>query len=91
MLTKIYIIGVIIVTIVILYLYISREQEHQKEEEKIERLERKANARQRELELIRSSTDPCPIPNLDTPRKCYNGSNFECSWNEHAERCDKKT
>ena len=44
----------------------------------------------RELEKIRSRTTPCPTKNLKTPRKCYFESNYRCSWNENAKRCDLK-
>jgi hypothetical protein len=90
MITKIYFIGIILVSLWVLYLYITDEQEYKREMEKIEMLERKEAQRKRELEEIRTLTQPCPITGLDNPRRCFIESNRICSWNEMAERCDKK-
>jgi len=90
MIDKIYLIGIIVVTLIVLYLYFTNEQEHRREMDKIERLERKFYEKERELDFVRSRTTPCPIPGLDTPRKCYIDSNYLCTWNDLANRCDRK-
>jgi hypothetical protein len=28
------------------------------------------------------------VPNLNDPRSCYFGSNYQCSWNDLIGRCD---
>lgn len=85
-----YISLVIIITICVLYMYINQEYEHNLELEKIDRLEKKYALKRKELEIIRSRTTECPVPDLNNPRDCYFGSNYKCSWNESAVRCDKK-
>lgn len=87
---NIYFIGLFIVTIMVIYFYMINERDHRAELEKIERLERSDMIRSRELEIIRSQTEKCPIEGLNTPRSCYFNSNYQCSWNDLAERCDKK-
>lgn len=90
MIKNIYLIGIILVSLIIFILYILKEREHQKELEKIKILEEKERENKRRLEIIRSKTQPCHIENLNDPRSCYYKSNFSCSWNEEAQRCDKK-
>jgi hypothetical protein len=90
MIEKLYIMGLIIISVWVLYLYITNEQDHRKELEKIEYLEKKRALKERELEMIRSQTKECPIAGLDSPRKCYFDSGYTCTWNDAANRCDKK-
>lgn len=90
MLHEIYFTSLVVVTIIVVYLYISSEYEHKKELTKIEKLEEVRTRRQRELDIIRTQTDPCSIHGLNDPRSCYFDSGFQCSWNQMAERCDKK-
>ena len=73
-----------------MYLYVIYDQEYKRELEKIEFLERKKLLKEKKLEQIRERTTPCHITELDTPRRCYFDSNYKCSWNESAERCDAK-
>lgn len=89
MIDNIYVIALIILTVVVIYLYMCNEQNYRRELDKIEMLERTQAQRQRELYSIRSRTIACPIPGLNTPRKCYFDSQHQCSWNVDAERCDK--
>jgi hypothetical protein len=86
----IYILTVLIITFFALYIYINQEYEHQQELDKIERLEVEYEAKRKLLEEIRAKTIACPISGLNTPRDCYFGSNYACSWNEKAVRCDKR-
>lgn len=85
----IYLLGVFIITIVVLAIFISQNKNHEEEIKKIELLEEKINKRKAELEQIRAKTIPCHHKNLTDPRSCYFKSNYSCSWNEEAERCDK--
>jgi hypothetical protein len=87
---SIYIIAVIFITVLALYLYINQEYEHREEIAKIERLEKKYEMKRRRLEEIRARTEPCHIPDLNNPRECYFSSNYRCSWNDAALRCDKR-
>lgn len=89
MIKEIYFISICIITIVVLYLYYQQREDHAKELQRIEQLETEFRNKQRELEILRSKTTACPIPNLDSPKKCYIDSKYECSWNMEAERCDK--
>ena len=85
-----YFIGLIIITLFMIAIYIMKERNHSKELEKIDRLEQKIRNEEAELERIRSRTTPCQIDNLCTPGSCYHGSNYKCTWNEEAKRCDQK-
>lgn len=85
---NIYFIGILGVTAIICILYIIQEKNHQSELDKIHRLEKEYEIKQERLKKIRMRTTPCPISNLNDPRSCYFQSNYKCSWNEQAERCD---
>ena len=84
----IYSLIIITITVVFLYIYYCQESNHQFQLAKIRTLEYKYAARARELELLRSRTQQCPVQNLNSPRACYFGSNYQCSWNETIGRCD---
>ena len=58
--------------------------------ERIHLIEQKNFQKLKEIEYIRSQTKQCHIPNLADPRSCFIDSNYECTWNELAERCDQK-
>lgn len=73
-----------------MYFYMINEREHRSELERIGRLERMQQEKNRELEYIRLRTEPCHISGLNTPRSCYMDSEYKCSWNDLAMRCDKK-
>lgn len=90
MIHKIYIIGIIIITIIIGIHYYIQENDYRIEMEKINQLEAERMKMQQQLEIIRSKTIPCHIPNLNNPRSCYIDSGYLCSWNAEANRCDKK-
>ncbi len=90
MIHKLYFIGLIIITILVIYFYMVNERDHRIEIEKIERMERMQMERDRDLILIRAKTTPCPTVGLDNPRACYVDSGYKCTWNDMAERCDKK-
>jgi hypothetical protein len=85
-----YFIGVIIITLFMIAYYIYKERDHASELKKIERLEKMMIEEEEKLDKIRSTTIPCPVPHLKTPRTCYINSNYRCSWNEQAKRCDQK-
>ena len=83
-------IGIGLITIVVLIIYILNQKSHIDEINKINRLEEIYSKKQNYINDERSKTIECPIKNLNNPRVCYFGSNYKCSWNEKAERCDKK-
>ena len=85
-----YFTGVIIITLFMISYFVYQERLHSIEIEKIKRLEKKCIEEEEKLEEIRSKSTPCPIKNLKNPRKCYFDSNYKCSWNESAKRCDLK-
>lgn len=81
---NIYIGCIAVITVILLVLYFINNRSYQYELEKISILEGKY----KELEKIRSRTTPCDIKGFNDPRSCYFGSNYRCSWNENAQRCD---
>lgn len=90
MIHKIYIISLIALTLIIITFYYSNQEDYRREMEKINALERKQYQYEQNLEKIRTRTEPCHIPDLNTPRSCYIDSDMKCSWNEQAKRCDRK-
>ena len=84
----IYLLGVFVITVFVLIVFITNNKNHEEEIKRIGIIEEKINAKKKELELIRSKTTPCKYKKLDDPRSCYFKSNYSCSWNEEAERCD---
>ena len=87
---KIYFIGIGLVALTVIAIYMINERDHRREMEKIRRLEAKIEKEKRDLEHVRSQTDPCPVTGLTDPRSCYLQSNYRCSWNELGKRCDLK-
>jgi short subunit fatty acids transporter len=87
---NIYIIAIILFSGVLLYLFIINQREHQKELDKIDMLEKEEKQNKMKIEEARKKTLACPYHDLTNPRQCYFGSNYMCSWNPEAERCDKK-
>lgn len=90
MLEYIYLCAVIIITLCIMYLYYGQVSNYNKEMEKIKMIEQKNNQKQKLIDYARSLSTPCQIPNLTDPKSCYINSNYQCTWNEVGERCDKK-
>jgi len=88
---NIYFIGILLVTLAIIIIYIIQERKHKHELDKINRLEREYDMEQKRLSKIRLRSDPCPTPNLNSPRTCYFQSNYKCSWNERGKRCDLRS
>ena len=79
---------IVIITIIILYAYYLQESLHQYQLAKIRSLEYKYEQKNKELDMLKSRTQTCPVPNLTDPRSCYFGSNYQCSWNDLIGRCD---
>lgn len=73
---------------VLMYAYYYSYQQHQYQLNKINFLEYKYREKQREIDTLANMTKPCPVNGLNTPRTCYFGSNYACSWNEKIGRCD---
>lgn len=84
----IFVVLVAIITVTLLYIYYCQESQHQYQLAKIQALEYKYEIKRRELEEFRARTQVCPVPNLNNPRACYFGSNYQCSWNDTIGRCD---
>jgi hypothetical protein len=90
MIHQIYIFTVIVITAAILMYYYAQEADYRREIDKINRLEIKNFKEQRDLDIIRSQTMACPRGDFKTPRSCYFDSEYMCSWNDVANRCDMK-
>lgn len=84
----IYIITVMAATAIIFYLYLTTDYDHQRQITKLELIEYEQELKKKNLEMLRSKTKSCPIPNLETPRKCYYDSKYTCSWNTTTDRCE---
>ena len=78
----IYLIGIIIITLFVSALYLYNSKRHEEEINKIEMIEKK-------MSEAGSKSKACSINNLNDPRSCYLKSNYSCSWNEAAGRCDQ--
>jgi hypothetical protein len=90
MIHQIYILSIIVITVIVLIYYYIQEADYKREIEKIDKLENMRWRDQRELEMIRSQTMPCPFGNFRSPRSCYFDSGYACTWNDLANRCDAK-
>ena len=90
MIQKFYFISLVVITIFILYLYFNDWTKHQKELERIAQMEKEMDAEKKKIEEMRSLTKECHIKNLNSPRQCYVGSNYQCIWNKDTKRCELK-
>ena len=90
MIHKIYFFAILILTVIVIYYYYISQRDYIQEVQKISQLEAEQILKDNELAMIRSRTISCPISGLNDPRSCYFGSNYNCTWNELAQRCDKK-
>ena len=89
MIKTIYLITIIVLIIIAIYIFIQKYAVHQDQIDKINKLEHLNKEKQKIISYHRSITTPCQTPNLINPRDCYFGSNFKCSWNEKAHRCNE--
>lgn len=87
----VYIVVVVAITLIFLYVYQCQENFHQFQLAKIRTLEFKYELKERELNMLKIRTQQCPVPDLNDPRSCYFGSNYQCSWNDTIGRCDVMT
>lgn len=78
----IYITGVFIITLIMLMIYLYNSKRHEEELNRITVIEK-------QMAEASANTKPCSINNLYDPRSCYTKSNYTCSWNEKAARCDQ--
>jgi hypothetical protein len=82
-------IGIIFIIIVYgLYNYLDTIEKHNNELRRIEILEKKMNQRNYQINQARLNTQPCHIPDLNTPKECYIDSRQECKWSVEADRCN---
>jgi len=85
----IYIFFIIAITVGVLIYYYIQQMKHLKELEKIAAIEIKQAKADRELEALRSLTNPCPSTTVyKDPRTCYVESNYTCSWSDATQRCE---
>jgi hypothetical protein len=89
MIKLIYIGLIIIITIWTIYLYIDRDQEFRNEIGRINSIENKRRKRRDITNQHRMNSNPCTVPNLNSARDCYIGSNYDCRWSELADRCNQ--
>ena len=89
-LKTVYLIGIAIITVIIVISCVANERDYNKEIDKIRMLEEKRRKQEFDIEQKRKLTTPCPTPNLTNPKSCYLDSDYMCSWNELANRCDQK-
>ena len=87
----IYIICIIIVSLWTFYSYADNEQQHRRETMRIKEIENKLKKKQDVKNYYRFNTIPCHVSNLNTPTDCYISSNYQCTWNVEAERCNELT
>ena len=76
------------VTIIIIYMYYLQENHHKYQLAKIKSLEYKYEVKNKELMTLSLQSQKCNVPNLNDPRSCYFGSNYNCTWNDLIGRCD---
>ena len=84
----VYIIVIIFITLIFVLKYLTSVSNYNYELDRIDILERELLKKNRQIRMARSQTIRCPNITLKTPRSCYIDSNFTCSWNEVAERCN---
>lgn len=89
MIKTIYLITILILVIIAVYIFVQKYSVHQNEIAKINNLEYHHEEKHKVIKHYRSISDPCDTPNLINPRDCYFGSNYKCSWNTKANRCNK--
>ena len=89
MIKTIYLITILILIIIAVYIFVDKYSVHQTEIAKIHKLEHNHEEKHKVIKYNRSITIPCDTPNLRNPRDCYFGSNYKCSWDEKANRCNK--
>lgn len=89
MLKLIYIGLIIIITIWTIYLYIDIDQDYKNEISRINTIESRRRKRIDFINHHRLNSTPCSFSNLNTPRDCFIGSNYNCKWSEVADRCNQ--
>ncbi len=87
---KLYFIGVLVITMGVMYLYFIRQQEYKKNFEQTQVMELKFQTKNHILQELKSKTEQCFIPDLISPKQCFEYSQGDCMWNEQIDRCDKK-
>jgi len=89
MIKIIYLVTIIVLVIISIYIFVQKYEIHQDQLLKINRLEDEHKEAHKSIRYYRSITQPCQTPNLTNPRDCYFGSNYKCSWDEKAKRCNE--
>jgi hypothetical protein len=73
----------------LLYIYHKSNKEYDQELIRIREIENRIRMRENKIQKARDRTIECNIPNLNSPRECYFKSNYECRWDEDADRCNQ--
>jgi len=89
MMKLIYIGLIIIISIWTIYLYFDKDQDYRGEIMRINNIESHKRRRYSIINNHRLNSTPCYINNLNNPRDCYIRSNYNCKWNQRADRCNQ--
>ena len=89
MIKYIYIGLIVIITIWSIYLYIDKDMDYKNEISRINMMEARDRKRKEMTNHFRLNSTPCTYNNLNNPRDCYIGSNYNCKWSEKADRCNE--
>ena len=90
MIKNIFIIKILIIILLAIYIFIKNHSDYEYQLDKINKIESLNNKIKNKIKYYRETTEPCNITGLETPRDCYFNSNFKCSWDELADRCNLK-
>ena len=90
MLKNIYIITIVILVLMAISIFIKKYSDYQYQLNKINNLEDKRKNKEDKIRHYRSITKSCNTKGLNNPKSCYFGSNYKCSWDESANRCNLK-
>jgi hypothetical protein len=82
-----FIVFAVIVFFVVSYA-MSINEKHDSEIKRINILEKKFKQKKFMVDQARLESNPCPIPDLNTPKDCYTESNYQCNWSIDADRCN---
>jgi len=90
MIKNIYIITILIIILLAIYIFINNYSDYEYQLDKINKIESLNKKRKKKMKYYRETTEPCKQAGLKTPRDCYFNSNYKCSWDELADRCNLK-
>ena len=85
----IYISIISIISLITILLFLINNTKHKREIRRIKNLEENIRKEKKILNIYRFHSKPCNIPNLNTPKECYNRSRYRCKWSIEARRCNE--